>query len=1188
MEHSPLEKRPSSMQVTTGFGPERERFEKEQTECITKAIKAEESPAKEKHVRRTIIGTWQERGCSTFWSVIGRMPLPFQGIMCWKSLMVLHKVLREGHPNCLKDSYVFKRTLKDLYVTYKLSTNLYGQLIAHYLRSLQCKVDFHHKYPKLPGSLVFSEENQFKIPYRDINDVFHFAVELLDYQDLFLTLQDEIMKTLDKSKNNSQMLSAQCRIAPMVPLLKECSGLYDMIVFVMIKLHKCLPQDTLSGHRSRFNSEFARLKTFCHDASNFTFITALTNIPALPDSPPNFLIHATEQPRQKPKPVDEKPSTPIMPQKDDRDLLIEQLMREINDLRHHLEFLERKFIEIESSLKDQVLQLKEDLSQYHRIAEQTCDENVFLKSQLEGFTQVAKGDDVEKEKVNEMFNKLKQRYTMIRDEHAGMIRQNAELKRKADIAEQKEKEAQASFEERQEFLKKKEEDIKNMEDHLSQLERINKDANDSLEQIEQSKNVAINEMVVRLKSLNEQLEAAEESKLKLENEIEQLKADHESQMKVLQVKMNHLSSSKLTQEDARKSAEDTMDKMRNENEALKNQLEDDLKKEREKLEKEIAVREAAEKEISHLKQQLDSQVAALSKNLERIQQDKVEQEQARMASEDAMDAFKKSSGGEISSLIKSLEESTKEKTDLYHKKEELSKNLDALQAQYNVEKNELSAQLQQLREEMSMEKGGKEAITKEMDSLQKEYLTKFENLSNEISMMTSAKNDEEQAKKDLESQLEQERQDKESKLLEQKALKRNDEVAARYALLASTAVQCQSIIKETVAQFTNPLHLSGTTCTAEYLKTRLEDLPTAVDTATTFYIDFKREEKDASPVVTNMTLMTHSLSECLLHGKATSHMASHADSEDLTNRCLKAADAAIEYLSTVKERDSETTKVSSDSSALKDKINDIMDAALLLIPKETDNLAGVGDLVDEQISETAQLVADASARIEEMLNNSRKRHTGVQLEVNQRILDSCNGLMKAIRELIVKSKDLQEEIVAEGKGTASAKEFYKRHHKWTEGLLSAAKSVGWGASILVDAADKVVERKGKFEELVVASNEIAASTAQLVAASRVKASRDSERLAKLMRASKGVSEATANVVTMVKSGAEMTEDAKTVPDYSKLSLTQAKRMEMDSQVRMLELESLLTKERQKLGRLRKAHYQIAAELGLIEQDDDES
>ena len=32
-----------------------------------------------------------------------------------------------------------------------------------------------------------------------------------------------------------------------------------------------------------------------------------------------------------------------------------------------------------------------------------------------------------------------------------------------------------------------------------------------------------------------------------------------------------------------------------------------------------------------------------------------------------------------------------------------------------------------------------------------------------------------------------------------------------------------------------------------------------------------------------------------------------------------------------------------------------------------------------------------------------------------RILDSCTGLMKAIRELILKSKDLQDEIVADGR-----------------------------------------------------------------------------------------------------------------------------------------------------------------------------
>ena len=34
-------------------------------------------------------------------------------------------------------------------------------------------------------------------------------------------------------------------------------------------------------------------------------------------------------------------------------------------------------------------------------------------------------------------------------------------------------------------------------------------------------------------------------------------------------------------------------------------------------------------------------------------------------------------------------------------------------------------------------------------------------------------------------------------------------------------------------------------------------------------------------------------------------------------------------------------------------------------------------------------------------------------------------------------------------GSATAKEFYKKNHRWTEGLVSAAKAVGWGASTLV-------------------------------------------------------------------------------------------------------------------------------------------
>lgn len=53
-----------------------------------------------------------------------------------------------------------------------------------------------------------------------------------------------------------------------------------------------------------------------------------------------------------------------------------------------------------------------------------------------------------------------------------------------------------------------------------------------------------------------------------------------------------------------------------------------------------------------------------------------------------------------------------------------------------------------------------------------------------------------------------------------------------------------------------------------------------------------------------------------------------------------------------------------------------------------------------------------------------------------------------------------------------------------------------------NSADKVVNGKGKFEELIVYSKDIAASTAQLVAASRVKARAKSEKLGALKGASK--------------------------------------------------------------------------------------
>ena len=50
-----------------------------------------------------------------------------------------------------------------------------------------------------------------------------------------------------------------------------------------------------------------------------------------------------------------------------------------------------------------------------------------------------------------------------------------------------------------------------------------------------------------------------------------------------------------------------------------------------------------------------------------------------------------------------------------------------------------------------------------------------------------------------------------------------------------------------------------------------------------------------------------------------------------------------------------------------------------------------------------------------MLESSREAQSGIQLEVNERILDSCTALMKAIKVLIERSKQLQKEIVADSR-----------------------------------------------------------------------------------------------------------------------------------------------------------------------------
>ena len=145
----------------------------------------------------------------------------------------------------------------------------------------------------------------------------------------------------------------------------------------------------------------------------------------------------------------------------------------------------------------------------------------------------------------------------------------------------------------------------------------------------------------------------------------------------------------------------------------------------------------------------------------------------------------------------------------------------------------------------------------------------------------------------------------------------------------------------------------------------------------------------------------------------------------------------------------ETPASSSDSllSAM-DQVELSCREALKSLGKETD----LADLVAMEISAMDVAIEEAAAKIEELLEASRQKDTGAKLEVNEAVLDSCTELVKAIRELVKKSKLLQTEIISDRGAGVTDKEYYKKNSRWTEGLISAAKAVGLGAKLLVDAA----------------------------------------------------------------------------------------------------------------------------------------
>jgi huntingtin-interacting protein 1-related protein len=315
-----------------------------------------------------------------------------------------------------------------------------------------------------------------------------------------------------------------------------------------------------------------------------------------------------------------------------------------------------------------------------------------------------------------------------------------------------------------------------------------------------------------------------------------------------------------------------------------------------------------------------------------------------------------------------------------------------------------------------------------------------------------------------------------------------------------------------------------------------------------------------SEIIRTVNLFSGSIADVLSNAKGLTRFASDERKGDqLITAARKSAQSTVKFF-----RDLQSFRLASledhqkqdviihNNGDVQLSLQNLSKLADAFAPKSkfTNQAGDLGDLVDRELTSAAAAIDAAAERLNQLMKKPRDSYSTYELKIHDVILEAAIAVTNAIAQLIKAATASQQEIVREGKGTSSRAAFYKKHNRWTEGLISAAKAVANSTNTLIETADGVISGRNSPEQLIVASNDVAASTAQLVAASRVKASLMSKTQERLESASRAVTQACRSLVRQVQEiiAQRSLEDGDAI-DYSKLTGHELKTREMEQQVR---------------------------------------
>lgn len=572
--------------------------------------------------------------------------------------------------------------------------------------------------------------------------------------------------------------------------------------------------------------------------------------------------------------------------------------------------------------------------------------------------------------------------------------------------------------------------------------------------------------------------------------------------------------------------------------------------------------------------QKESLAKMLSAKTFEVQQMQVEKDSFK----NELSKVKDTSSSELSTLRRQVAESSARFQELSSSKGSETQNLIA---QFNTEKAEMEARLLKQTQEHTMVNGQFAELKSELERLRQEQALKDE----ELRALHAGMNESMQAIQQMNSRT----SSNEAEMMGKIDALHLEHRSQMDKIMDSVLDDCKVKVSDSLFELDSAAHPGNQAATPEFLLSLMEKLMT---TSNDFSSNFSKHiaggdmaDEHVSNSIRFANLLSQAVYSVLQNTKGVSRLASNdATVDQMLSLARIAAQSSKSFFHAMQSTQLASLditmrpqKVQQCNAELQSTIAPIIKIAETLV--KTSNAAGadadLGDFVEEQMASAAKAIDDAAAMLLKLLGEERDPNiTDLDLQVHQSILSSAKAITDAMSRLIICATHAQKEIVASGKGSGSTTAFYKKNNRWMEGLISAAKAVAGATRTLVESADGVVHGTQSMEHLIVAAHEVAASTAQLVAASRVKAIKGSKTQDKLEGAARSVTDATKLLVKaadQMRSSKQSSSDTKNI-DLSKLSVTEFKKTEMEQQVRILTLGKQLEDARRQLADMRRQAY----------------